>query len=115
MKRDILNIAALVTGILVLAIGGPLLARQLRSLPHATLAARADQRIVTLEVSGMTCSGCARTLESRLAQVPGVSTAAVRFPQRRAYVVCGRALTDSVLVAAVRGAGPAFAAAVAER
>jgi len=115
MKRDILNIAALVATILVLAIGGPVLVRQLRSLPHATLAARADQRIVTLEVSGMTCSGCARTLESSLARVEGVATVSVRYPQRRAYVVCGPTLADSTLIAAVRGAGGQFAATVAAR
>ena len=115
MTRDILNIAALVATILVLAVGGPLLVRQVRSLPHATLAARADQRIVTLEVAGMTCPGCARTLESSLAGVEGVATVSVRYPQRRAYVVCRRSLQDSTLIAAVRGAGPRFTAAVAER
>ena len=115
MKRDIVNIAALVAGILVLAIGGPVLVRQLHSLPRATLAARADQRIVTLAVAGMTCSGCARSLESSLARVDGVSAVSVRYPERRAYVVCGRGTSDSVLIAAVRGTGPAFTAAVAER
>ena len=115
MQRDILNIVGLVAGVLVLAIGGPLVIRQLRSLPPSTLAARADQRIVTLEVSGMTCPGCASTLQTRLAAVSGVSTAAVRYPQRRAYVVCDRALPDSSLIAAVRGAGPGFGAAVTAR
>jgi copper chaperone CopZ len=115
MRRDILNIAGLVAGVLVLAIGGPLLVRQLRSLPTGTLAARADQRIVTLEVSGMTCAGCAGTVQSRLAAVGGVSAAAVRYPQRRAYVVCDRAVADSSLIAAVRGAGPGFGAAVTVR
>jgi len=115
MKRDILNIAALVATILVLAVGGPVLVRQIRSLPHAQLAARADQRIVTLEVGGMTCPGCARTLETSLARVAGVATVSVRYPQHRAYVVCGRSLPDSTLVAAVRGAGPRFTAAVAGR
>jgi len=115
MKRDILNVVALAGGVLVLAVGGPLLVQHLGALPRAELAARADQRIVTLEVNGMTCAGCARTVEANLARVPGVSAAAVRFPQRRAYVVCGAGLLDSTLIAAVRGAGPGFTAAVAGR
>jgi len=115
MKRDILNVIALVGGVLVLAVGGPLLVRQLATLPRAELSARADQRIVTLAVGGMTCAGCARTLESSLARVPGVSAATVRFPEHRAYVVCGPALADSTLIAAIEGAGPRFTAAVAAR
>ena len=115
MKRDILNVIALAGGVLVLAVGGPVLVRQLATLPHAQLRARADQRVVTLAVSGMTCSGCARTLESSLARVPGVSAATVRFPEHRAYVVCGPALADSTLIAAIRDAGPRFTAAVAAR
>jgi copper chaperone CopZ len=114
MQRDMLNIVGLVAGVLVLAIGGPLVVRQLRSLPPS-LAARADQRIVTLEVSGMTCAGCATTLQTRLGEVAGVSTAAVRYPQRRAYVVCDRTLLDSTLIAEVRRAGPGFGAAVTVR
>jgi copper chaperone CopZ len=115
MQRDILNIAALVATILVLAVGGPVLVRQLHSLPPATPAARSGQRIVTLEVGGMTCPGCARTLETSLARMEGVAAVSVRYPQRRAYVVCGRSLPDSSLIAAVRGAGPRFTAAVAGR
>ena len=115
MKRDILNIVALVAGLLVLAVGGPLLVQQLRRLPPKSLAARADERIVTLEVAGMTCAGCASSLQARLAGIAGVSTAAVRFQQRRAYVVCGRAVADTTLVAAVARAGPGFSAAVASR
>lgn len=115
MRRDLMNIAGLVAGVLVLAIGGPLLIRELRTLQPKTLAARADQRIVTLEVNGMTCAGCATAVQKELAGVGGVSTSTVRFPQRRAYVVCDRAVADSSLVAAVRRAGPGFAAAVTVR
>ncbi len=115
MPRDILNIAALVAGILVLAIGGPIVARQIRSLPPVPLAARSGERIVTLEVDGMTCAGCASTIEARLAAVPGVSTVAVRHAQRRAYVVCGPEVADTALVATVARAGAAFSAAVTAR
>jgi copper chaperone CopZ len=115
LKRDFLNIAALVAGLLVLAVGGPVIARQLRSLPPAALAARSGERIVTLEVSGMTCSGCAAKVETTLAGIDGVSTAAVRYAQRRAYVVCGRSVADSALVAAVARVGTGFSAAITAR
>ena len=115
MRRDILNVAALVAGVLVLAIGGPVIVRQLLLLPPGPLAARSGERIVTLEVSGMTCAGCASTVQDRIAGVAGVSTVAVRFPQRRAYVVCGPGVGDSVLVAAVARAGPGFSAALTRR
>lgn len=115
MKRDILNIVALVAGLLVLAIGGPWIVRQLRSLPPAALTARSGERIVTLEVAGMTCSGCASMVQTTLAGIDGVSAAAVRHAQRRAYVVCGRAVADSALVAAVARAGRGFSAAITAR
>ena len=115
MKRDALNVVALVAGVLVLAVGGPVIVRQLRSLPPAALAARAGERIVTLEVAGMTCSGCASSVQARLAGIAGVSTAAVRYQQRRAYVVCGREVADSTLVATVARVGTGFSAAIASR
>jgi copper chaperone CopZ len=113
---DVLNVVGLVALVLILAIGGPWLVGQLRSLPEApVLAARADQRIVTLEVGGMTCGGCASAVETKLAQVAGVSSVAVRFPQKRAYVVCDRAVADTALTEAVHRAGPGFLAAVSVR
>jgi hypothetical protein len=72
MNRDLTNIIALATGVLLLAVGGPWLLHEVRTLPHArALAARADQRVVTLEVNGMTCSACAKAVESHIALVPG--------------------------------------------
>ena len=115
MKRDMLNAVALATGGLVLVVGGPVIVRQLRSLSPETLQARAGERIVTLEVTGMTCEACAAAVEARLTAVTGVSAVAVRYPQRRAYVVCERAVADTALVAAVARAGPGFAAAVTAR
>ena len=115
MKRDILNVGALVAGVLVLAVGGPVIVRQVQSLPPTSLAARADERIVTLEVAGMTCAGCASTVQARLAGIAGVSTATVRYPQRRAYVVCGSGVADTTLIAAIARAGPGFSAAVTSR
>ena len=115
MKRDLLNIVALVASVLVLAVAGPLIAQQLRSLPRHSLAARAGERAVTLEVGGMTCSGCASSVRASLARVPGVSTVSVQLEQRRAYLLCDRAVADTSLVAAVQRAGPGFLAAVARR
>jgi copper chaperone CopZ len=111
-KREIWNSAALVVGVLILAVGGPWLVHQMRSLPQGTLAARADQRVVTLEVGGMTCGGCAATVQAKLAEVPGVATAAVRYQERRAYVVCDKAVADSALTGMVARAGPGFMGAV---
>ena len=115
MKRDILNVVALVAGVLVLAVGAPVLVQQLRSLPSRPLAARGQERAVTLEVGGMTCSGCASSVQAKLAEIPGVSTVSVRFQQRRAYILCDPSVADTALVAAVHRAGPGFLAAVTLR
>ena len=115
MRRDLLNVVAMVAGVLVIAIAGPLLVQQLRSLPQRSLAARGHERAVTLEVGGMTCSGCASPVRASLAQVPGVSTVSVRLWQRRAYILCEPSVADTALVAAVHRAGPGFLAAVTPR
>jgi copper chaperone CopZ len=116
MKREMWSTVSLVTGVLVLAVGGPWLVREIRELPgHRALAARSEQRIVTLEVSGMTCKGCAAKVQAELSAVSGVAEAQVRLGQDRAYVVCDRALADSSLLGAVHRAGPGFLAAVVNR
>lgn len=116
MKREALNALAAVVAVLLLAAGGPWLVSQVRSLParHA-LAARADQRIVTLDISGMTCAACAARIHGELSATPGVSACEVRVPQARAYVVCDRATPDSAIVGAVRRAGPGYLADVVRR
>ena len=114
MRQDKWNAFALVASVVVLALAGPWLAAQLRTLPHpAALGARANQRIVSLEVGGMTCTGCAAAIRGSLRNVAGVSAVEVRFRERRAFVVCDRAVQDSTLTAAVHRAGPGFLAAVA--
>jgi copper chaperone CopZ len=115
MKHDLLNSMAIALGVVLLAIGAPWLIGQMRSLPHAALASRADQRIVTLEVGGMTCKGCVSAVQGRLASVPGVSDVQVLLRQRRAYVVCTKTVADTALTAAVSRAGPGFLAGVVER
>jgi len=107
---------ALVLAAGVLLGGGAWLVNQVRTLPGAgTLAARADQRIVTLEVGGMTCGNCAAHVHGGLAAVKGVTTAEVRLDQQRAIVICDRSVPDSALIGAVSRAGPGFMAAVANR
>ncbi len=113
MKRELWNALALVAGVLLLAGGGPWLARELASLPrHGALAARAHQRVVVLDVGGMHCPGCAAAIRKELEAVPGVSAAEVRLAQSKAYVVCERSLADTALTAAVRRAGPGFLGAI---
>ena len=116
MKSDGLNIVAMVLGVLLLGIGGPWLVREMRTLPRPImLAARADSRIVTLDVGGMTCQGCASAVLAQLNDVNGVRAADVRVREKRAYVVCDPAVADSSLTAAVERAGPGFLAVVARR
>jgi copper chaperone CopZ len=114
MKTGFWNTLALVVGVVALAIVGPWLWHEVRELPgRGALATRAGERVVTLEVGGMTCAGCAAKVRGELAAVGGVSTVEVRFRQERAYVVCSPDVADTVLVAAVARAGPGFLASVA--
>ena len=114
MRQEKWNALALVASVVVLALAGPWLVGQLRTLPHpAALGARASQRIVSLEVGGMTCAGCATAIRGSLRDVAGVSAVEVRYRERRAFVVCDRSVQDSALTAAVHRAGPGFLAAVA--
>ncbi|HYM79834.1 MAG TPA: heavy metal-associated domain-containing protein [Candidatus Limnocylindria bacterium] len=113
MKTSPWNSIAIVAAVLLLAVGGPWLFRELRSLPsQERLAARSGERVVTIEVSGMTCGGCAARVQGNLASLPGVSASEVRIQQDRAYVVCDRSLPDSSLVGAIQRAGPGFLAAI---
>ena len=116
MRQEHWNTLALVASVLVVALAGPWVAREIVTLGKARVtSARADQRIVSLEVGGMTCKGCAASIQTTLAELPGVASVEVRFPERRAYVVCDRGVQDSTLTSAVSRAGPGFLAAVASR
>jgi copper chaperone CopZ len=106
----------MVIGVIALAVGGPWLVGELKTLPHPrALAARAGEHIVTLEVGGMTCSGCAAKVRGELSRVAGVSAVDVRLKQDRAFVVCDPTVADTALVGAVHRAGPGFLAAVLPR
>ena len=111
MRSSIWNGVALAAGVVLLAVLGPILAREVRSLPRPhQLAARADARIATLEVGGMHCSGCVAGVRRELEAVPGVTAVEVKLEPGSAIVVCDRAVADSALVSAVQRAGPGFTA-----
>ncbi len=116
MRGPIWNGIAAAVAIVLAAGLAPVLVRELRTLPRPrALAARADDRVVTLEVGGMHCSGCEKAVSRELEAVPGVATVAVRLADQRAVIVCDRAVADSALVAAVLRAGPGFTATPAIR
>jgi copper chaperone CopZ len=101
--------------VIVLAAGGSWLYAQVRTLPGTRdLSARSRQRIVTLDVGGMHCDACVTAIRSKLGGVRGVSTVEVRLAQRRAFVVCDPAVSDSALLGAVHAAGPGFYGDVVE-
>lgn len=56
------------------------------SITAASQPARPVVEHATFGVEGMDCSACARTLESRLRELPGVRNAAVSFAEKRADV-----------------------------
>src|SRR5258708_12572853 len=116
MKRDALNVVSAIVAVILLAAGGPWVVSQVRSLPtsHA-LAARGRQRIVTLEVGGMTCAACAKAVQGQIAGTPGVSACEVRVKPQRPYLVSDPSVADTALVSAVHRAGPGFLAGVVDK
>ncbi len=66
----------------------------------------ARQETVMLDISGMTCAGCAGRIERALATLPGVVDASVNFASRTAHVtVLSGAAEQDTLVRAVSDAG----------
>ncbi len=60
--------------------------------------------IVQLQLQGMSCAGCARSIEKALLQVPGVATVEVNFATEIA-AISGTDLQPQQLIAAVTSAG----------
>ena len=58
-----------------------------RDQQASTAHGSADTSAITLTVEGMRCAGCAWLVERLLASIPGVTTATVDFPLRRAEVL----------------------------
>jgi mercuric ion transport protein len=72
------------------------------ALPVPTAAT--DQTIY-LEVSGMTCEGCARGIRAALSDVPGVQVAHVTVNPPLATVIAGPEVDPATLVAAIEDEG----------
>ena len=61
---------------------------------------------VTIPVTGMSCGGCAGSVQRALQQHPGVSAAAVNLAEKNATVEFDSAATSpGALVEAIRAAG----------
>ena len=61
---------------------------------------------VTLNVTGMTCQGCVRSVKRVLESVPGVASAEVSLERSQAVIACDAARVDPAgLTAAVTAAG----------
>ncbi|MBI2370801.1 MAG: FAD-dependent oxidoreductase [Deltaproteobacteria bacterium] len=74
----------------------------------------ADRVLVTLQVGGMTCDGCARHVESALREVAGVREATVpTWQTERARVIADAGVTDDALTRVVEASG--YRAHVRER
>lgn len=111
MSREPLKIGLAIAAVLLLATGGASLVERARA-PRLSRAAApalvpAGARLVTLEVSGMTCAKCASRITSTLRTTAGVRSCGVDPPARRAWVVCDAAVADTTLVAAVVRSGAA--------
>lgn len=116
MSRANWNIVAIAVAIGVGLFAGPWFMSQMRSLPSAQhLSARSGQRIVALEVIGLTGASDARRVQLQLAATPGVSACEVRFAQKRAYVVLDATLPDSLLVSTVHGVDARFLSRVVQQ
>jgi len=117
MRRELglgLGVAIALVAVVLVA---PVAWRGARALPRvlSALASRGDQRVVTLEVAGMTCPNCAEKVSGEITRVPGVSTADVRLAQHEVIVVCRREVADSLLAEAVARAGPGYRAFASTR
>jgi copper chaperone len=61
---------------------------------------------VTLQVNGMTCQGCVRSVKRVLEAVPGVVSAEVSLERNQAVIACDPARIDAARLAeAVTAAG----------
>ncbi len=83
---------------------GHLIGGSTSAQPDAT-GTPAGARMATVEVKGMTCAGCARTLEAALQRVPGVLAATVNFDAARASLTFlpGTALDPALAVLSEQG------------
>ena len=111
MSREPLTVAAAIAAVLLLATGGAWLVEHARQ-PHAVrrpapAVVPAGARLVTLEVSGMTCAKCASRITSTLQATAGVRSCGIDPAAKSAWVVCDPGVADTALVAAVVRSGAA--------
>jgi Cu+-exporting ATPase len=64
-----------------------------------------DAERIELEIRGMHCAGCVRSVENALRNVPGVTAASVNLATEHASVLVARAVATDELLNAVRAAG----------
>ena len=116
MSRANWNIIAIAVAVGLVLLAGPWFMEQMRSLPSARhLSARSGQRILALEVIGLTSAADARRVQTRLAATPGVAACEVRLAQKRAYVVLDATLPDSLLLHVVHGVDARLLARVVQQ
>jgi mercuric reductase len=60
---------------------------------------------IAFHIDGMTCTSCAEHVQQALMNVPGVRTALVSYPQRRAEIETDAGMSLDPLVAAVAALG----------
>jgi copper chaperone CopZ len=77
------------------------------STSSTTATADRDQHQIVLKVDGMTCEGCAATVQQSLRKVPGVTHVEVEYARSEAVVTADacRPLSPDSLIRAVRDAG----------
>ena len=56
-----------------------------------------------VQVSGMTCGGCANTVKTRFSGIPGVSEVEIKLDQKTAILSAEAHVGDDELIAALEG------------
>ncbi len=74
-------------------------------MAEATRVGNLSTETVVLDIDGMTCAGCVRTVEQALGQVPGVRDARVNLATESARVDLARTTSVDELIGAVASAG----------
>src|SRR3712207_6351776 len=73
-------------------------------MSHQELLQPPGNRVVELDIEGMTCASCVNRVEKKLGKLEGVA-ASVNLPLESAYVTVPDGITDDQLVDTVNAAG----------
>ncbi|MDQ1596571.1 MAG: P-type Cu+ transporter, partial [Arthrobacter pascens] len=68
------------------------------------LPSRPDNRVIELEIEGMTCASCVNRVEKKLGKLDGVQ-ASVNLPLESAHVTVPAGITDQQITDQVASAG----------